>query len=285
MSLPGSGPDPSAVAAAVALGAAHGIRTEQARVLKDGSNLIVHLRPAPVVVRVATFTAAIRRDPLPNLEREVALASALVAAGASVAPPSPLLPAGPHVIDGWAMTAWAFVDHRPGIVPNPATAFAALDGLHGVMRAITIELPLLSPAVADLDLAIDFAVEHGLIPADEAHERRARRDRLVRDLLAAAPDRQALHGDAFPRNSLLTEGGVVWIDLEDCCSGPLAWDHAVLIRNAPDPALDRALRERDGDRALETAIALREEQASVWTILHDARRERRLANRAGDRPS
>lgn len=63
---------------------------------------------------------------------------------------------------------------------------------------------------------------------------------------------------------------------EDCCSGPVAWDHAVLIRSAPDPMVERELRARNGDVALETAMALREEQASVWMILHDARRNGRL---------
>jgi hypothetical protein len=80
------------LAAAVALGAAHGIVSVEPAILKDGSNVLVHLRPAPVVVRVATFTALIRDDPLPYLEREVQLASALVAVGASVAAPSRELP-------------------------------------------------------------------------------------------------------------------------------------------------------------------------------------------------
>jgi hypothetical protein len=269
------------VDAAVALGAAHGIATDDPRVLKDGSNLLVHLRPAPVVIRVATFTARIRRDPLPYLEREVRLATALVEEGAPVAPPSPLLPAGPHVIGGWAMTAWAYVDHVAGAAPDAAASFAALEALHDAMRrietdVIEIDLPLLGPAMADLDLAIAFAVEHGLIAVEDAAKRRARRDRLAAELLAAAVDRQPLHGDAFPQNSLVTGGGVVWIDLEDCCLGPAAWDHAVLLRRAPDATVERILRQRDGDRAIELATALREVQADVWTILHDARRDGRL---------
>jgi hypothetical protein len=267
--------------AAVALGAAHGIASDDPRVLKDGSNLLVHLRPAPVVVRVATFTGRIRRDPMPYLEREVRLVTALVDAGAAVAPPSPLLPAGPHVLDGWAMTAWAYVDHVAGATPDAATAYAALDALHDALRqidadGIDIGLPLLGPALADLDLALAFAVEHDLLSAADAADRRVRRDGLADALLAAAVDRQPLHGDAFPQNSLVTANGVVWIDFEDCCLGPAAWDHAVLLRRVPDPALERILRRRDGDRAIDVAIALREIQADVWTFLHEARREGRL---------
>ena len=53
----------SPLAAALALGAAHGLPVAEPVVLKDGSNLLVHLHPAPVVVRVATFTAFIRGEP------------------------------------------------------------------------------------------------------------------------------------------------------------------------------------------------------------------------------
>lgn len=80
MTPPGHAP----LAAAVALGVAHRIRSDEPRILKDGSNLLVHIQPAPVVIRVATFTALVRGDPLRFLEREVRLSSALVAAGAAV---------------------------------------------------------------------------------------------------------------------------------------------------------------------------------------------------------
>ena len=86
--------------AAVAVAREHGVRVDEPRVLKDGSNLLVHLEPAPVVIRVATFTARIRLDPLPWLAREVRLATALADVGAAVAPPSDAMPAGPHVRDG-----------------------------------------------------------------------------------------------------------------------------------------------------------------------------------------
>jgi phosphotransferase family enzyme len=266
----------SAVDAAVALGVAHGIGSDEPRVLKDGSNLVVHLHPAPVVVRVATFTGRIRGDPLPYLEHEVALTLALVAEGGAVAPPSPLIPPGPHRLGDWAMTAWAFVEHAAGAIPDDAAALVALDALHDVMRRVAIDLPLLNPATADLDLAIDFAIVQQLLTVEAAVALRIRRDDLLGELLAVTSDRQPLHGDAFPRNSLLTPAGVVWIDLEDCCEGPVAWDHAVLIWNTDDPSVERTLRDRAGNAPIEAAMALREIQAGVWRLLHDARREGRL---------
>jgi hypothetical protein len=263
--------------AAVALGRQHGIRVDEAHVLKDGSNLLVHLRPAPVVIRVATFTAWVRTDPVPYLRREVELTRALTDAGAPVAPASELLPPGPHVVDGWAMSATAFVEHEPGVVPSGQATLVALDELHRYLRRQAVHLPLLGPARDDLDLAWAALVRAGLLADAAVVVRRGERDRLVEELLAAAPEIQPLHGDAFPRNSLLGPGGVVWIDFEDACTGPVAWDHAVLIRQGRAPDLEPILRERDGDRAIDAAMALRGLQGEAWSLLHEARASGALA--------
>ena len=271
------GHEASALEAAAALAAAHQIQFNDLVVLKDGSNLLVHLAPAPVVLRIATFTARIRREPLPWLEREADLVTYLDAAGAAVMPPSDLMPVGPHVVGGWAMSAWRYVDHRPGAIPDGPSTLAALDELHEGLRGYPGDLPLLNPAADDLDRAIAFGVAEGLFGRDEADDLRGRRDAVLAEVLAAAPDRQALHGDAFPKNSLVTARGIVWIDFEDCCSGPIAWDHATLIRRIDDDVTASAIRRRHDPGLLEAAVALREIQASVWTVLHDARAEGRLS--------
>lgn len=264
------------LAAAVALGAAHRLPVAAPQILKDGSNLLVHLAPAPVVVRVATFTGRIRRDPLPYLEREVSLVSALASAGAPVTPPSPLIPPGPHVIDGWAMTALAYVPHMAGSVPGARAALAALDELHAALASIDIPLPVLGPAMADLDLATAFAVDQGLLDPVDAADLLAVRDDVARRLLRATTSRQALHGDAFPGNALIADGRVVWLDFEDACLGPVAWDHAILVRASDDPTIEAELARRDGAEVLDLAIELRGFQARVWRILHDARRNGQL---------
>ena len=271
-----TGPDLTPLAAVARLAATHRVRFDELIVLKDGSNLVVHLAPAPVVVRVATFTALIRLDPLPWLEREARLVSYLASIGAAVMSPSDLLPVGPHVVGGWAMSAWRYVDHRPGETPDDRSALAALDELHEAMRGYTGELPLLNPAADDLDRAIAFAVGQGLFSPDQADDIRGRRDGRFAEVVAAASDRQALHGDAFARNSLVTDAGIVWIDFEDCCSGPLVWDHAILYRRLEDEAVAAIIRRRHPPDALEAAVALRTLQADVWTVLHDARADGRL---------
>ena len=110
-----------------------------------------------------------------------------------------------------------------------------------------------------------------MIGIERADELRGRRDDLIAQLTSIAPDIQAQHGDAFPRNSLLTPTGVVWIDFEDCCSGPVLWDLAILIRQGGGEQVAEVVRGRHGLEAVEIAIALRGIQGEVWTILHDAR--------------
>jgi hypothetical protein len=66
-----------------------------AALLHDGVNVVLHLRPAPVVARIATLTPLLRPAVGRHFGRGVALAGALAAAGAPVVPPSDLLPPAP----------------------------------------------------------------------------------------------------------------------------------------------------------------------------------------------
>jgi hypothetical protein len=263
--------DEGPLGAALRLAAHHGVRVIDPVVLKHGSNLLVHLRPAPVVVRVATFTAVVRGDPWSCLAHEVALVTWLAAAGAAVMAPSPWVPPGPHLVDGWAMDAWAYVDHEAGAVPAPLAALDALFELHEVMRGYPGELPRLSPIGEDLERAVGTAVRLGIFTEDQAADTLGRRDALRTSVLAAGPVMPALHGDAFPRNALVTDRGIVWIDLEDACSGPAIWDLATLARRDGTPEVLARIGERHDPEALRAAIALRQVQADVWNALHDAR--------------
>ena len=260
--------------AAAAFAVEHGVRADRIGVLNDGSNLLVHLAPSPIVLRIATFTGRVRHESWPYLEREVALVSWLATAGAAVMPPSDLVPPGPHVVGGWAMSAWRYVEHERGAVPDAATAFHSLKDLHAIMRDYPGTLPLLNPVSDDLDRALRFCHDTGILGADDVAELTTRRNALRADLLRLAPDVQALHGDAFSRNALVTAAGIVWIDFEDCCSGPALWDLATLIRRDPDPVARAEIARRHGAEALDTAIALRQVQANVWIALHDARQAR-----------
>ena len=62
-----------AVAAARDVALAHSVACQDAVVLAGGSNVVVHLKPAPVVARVMTATAALHKDVETWLASEVAI--------------------------------------------------------------------------------------------------------------------------------------------------------------------------------------------------------------------
>jgi hypothetical protein len=258
-----------ALTAVASFARGHGLPVDDLVVLKNGSNLLVRIAPVPVVVRVATFTAFIRIDPLPWLQREVALGTHLAASGASVVGPSLELPPGPHPVGEWWLTAWQYVPHDSSAVADSVQVLAALDELRPALASFDGALPTYGPVGADLDAALDCCVRCSLLSVDEVAALRAQRDEL---LSAVAPlPRQAQHGDAHPRNVLVTPGGLMWNDLEDCCSGSPLWDLATLARRDSSGTVLSVARDRFGAEATETMVALRNIQASVWTLLHDAR--------------
>src|SRR5215210_8673014 len=101
----------SAVAAAQAVARAHGVACDEAVPIAAGSNVLVHLKPAPVVARVMTGTAVLHDDAEQWLAREVAVAAFVAERCDLVVPPTDILPPGPNEQDGLWMTFWKFVPH------------------------------------------------------------------------------------------------------------------------------------------------------------------------------
>src|SRR5712691_1898503 len=101
----------SAVDAALTVARAHGLPTDRARVVRDLTNVIVHLEPAPVVARVPVTLARLRGADW--FAREIELARFLTDAGAPIVPPAPDVDPGPHEHDGFHVTLWRYDDHDP----------------------------------------------------------------------------------------------------------------------------------------------------------------------------
>jgi hypothetical protein len=99
------------VAAAQAAAREHGVACDEAVRIAAGSNVLVHLKPAPVVARVMTGTAVVHDDAEQWLAREVAVGAFLAERTDPVVPPSDILPPRPHEQDGLWMTQWKFVPH------------------------------------------------------------------------------------------------------------------------------------------------------------------------------
>ena len=207
-----------------------GIRVDEPFVLADLFSLMVHLRPAPLVARVATCMPRLRTPIEDWLAREIAVTEYLSDQGASVVAPSRELSPGPHERDGYWISFWTYVLPDPERIPTADDCSVMLHDLHDVLRSYPGELPTLG--------ADDISRRAGAARPGRRRPGRGRRQLAARCCRATAcpfwespgGDLQPLHGDAHPGNLIATRGGdLVWIDFEDVCLGPVEWDLATII--------------------------------------------------------
>ena len=207
--LPGTA---EAVLASVACARGLGLPADDPVVIAEGYSVRVHLRPAPIVTRVVTVGRLLRPNPLPWLEREVAVAQHLAASGVPIVGPwdNP----GPHIADGLEASLWHWADHDSSQVSG-AQFGAMLGPLHRALESYSGDLPLLAGPLTDISTALATS-------SDPTLHRAA--DELL-PLVQTWP-RRPLHGDAHTGNVLMTPGGPLWTDFEDVCLGPVEWDLA-----------------------------------------------------------
>jgi Phosphotransferase enzyme family len=255
----------TAMTAARAVAAAHGLRGIEPHLVHDGVNVVLHLTPAPVIARVATLTRLVRPDGLTPFTREVSLAATLAAAGAPVVPPSDLLPPGPHRHEGTVLSFWTHVTVLPE-APGPAEVAAAFTELHGHLAERPVVGTPLDTPLGDLQTFLARASAWGIPESDLT----ALEARLADLRPALAGPARRLHGDTHPGNLLATPAGWRWTDLEDTCSGPLAWDLACLRstgRLDGRAALD-ALPDAPSDADLAPWLELRRLHGAAWRVVH-----------------
>lgn len=236
-----------------------GLRVTDAEVLADGSNVLVRLRGAEVVARVATVTALVRPGVRDWLARDVALARWLAERGAPVV--TPIDEAGPYDLAGTAVTLWRYLPHEKDVQPGPAEATRALAELHEVMADYPGELPADGP-LGDTRRAVELLAGH--VDDETRHALLAETDELAA-AIAGLPTRP-LHGDSHRWNLLVTADGPVWNDFEDTWRGPLGWDLACLDASGGanrDEALATypTLPSRD---ELDLCLRLRQVFGVVW---------------------
>lgn len=270
-----------ALTAAGTVATAHGLSADDAVVVSAGSNVLVHLRPAPVVARVMTGTVALHRDPHRWLMRETSVLQFLEPTGLAVSP-SRLIAPGPHESHGLWMT---FTEWLPD-----ADLATGLDDAHELGRRLRNLHDALLPFQGDLgDLGeLRARVERLLIqlrPGD------AREAAAIASLGARLSDvgasvfesnlpSQALHGDVSLRNLLRTPQRFVWNDFEDTFRGPVHWDLASYVGSLRDhqasPGVVREMLDGYGwgdEKELAPFLAAQDVYDEIWRM-YDRRRRR-----------
>jgi hypothetical protein len=248
----------SPVEVAVTAATSIGVVCDEPVVLHNGSNVVVHLRPAPVVARVATLTARLRPGIEAWFERDALVARHLVSRG--VLATRPLVAALP--VDGFVVGLWEYSPHDPSYVISPDEVAGRLFDLHEALADLSCDLPLLGPC-DDLERAFPLV----RVPASVLAAFRAENARL-RSALSPFPVRP-LHGDAHPGNLLATPAGLMWNDFEDTWRGPLGWDLACLAKSGrlDGAAAVAAYPGSVSEEELATCVELRELFAVVWRFV------------------
>jgi hypothetical protein len=222
----------SAVAAAVEIARAHGVRCEQPVVLRQAWHVLVHLAPSPVVARVSSGIPFPEGPKPEDVVRELHVARHAARGGAPVIPPLEDPEPGPHHRGAHIVTFWRYVRPQGQVDPR-----AAGRGLRHIHEALGDYEDLALPARGHGD---DVHAMLEAVPESADVE-------LLRTLAARSSEveGQALHGDAHLDNVLRAGRLQYWHDLESACRGPREYDLAALVlrdrSQGEDPAARAAL--------------------------------------------
>jgi hypothetical protein len=157
---------------------------------------------------------------------EVELAQRLAESGSPVAALEPRVEPRVYERDGFVVTLWTYYEPVTPRAVSPADYANALERLHAGMRKLDVPTPHFTDRV---EQAQQLVANRDHTPALSDADRVLLGDTL-RSLRRVIGERgaaeQHLHGEPHPGNLLSTKNGLLFIDLETCCRGPVEFDLA-----------------------------------------------------------
>lgn len=223
---------PRAIGACTAVATACALPVDDAVVLNSSNRLAVHLRPCDVLARVAPRT---RQD---GAEIEVEVAGRLAETDAPLATLDPRVEPRVYEQDDYAVTLWTYYEPVPSHDIAPDEYASALERLHAGMRQADLTggwLPHFMDRVDEATRLIDDPTNNpDIAGADRELVGTALRTMTVA-IAGRGASEQVLHGEPHPGNVLRTREGLLFVDLETCCRGPVEFDiaHATVRPNGP----------------------------------------------------
>jgi hypothetical protein len=217
-----------ALAAVRSTASALDLTADEAIVLHDSNKLTARLLPCDVVARVAPRAHQVASF-------EVELAQRLAEAESPVAALEPRVKPRVYQRDGFDVTLWTYYEPVTSGEVSPADYASALERLHAGMRKLDVRTPHFTDRV---EAAQRLAESSNLTPelADADRELLVSTLRSRRQAIGErGAAEQLLHGEPHPGNVLSTKTGLVFIDLETCCRGPVEFD----LAHVPEDVSDR----------------------------------------------
>ena len=208
-----------AVAAAMSVASSLDLTADGAIVLQNSNKLTLRLLPCDVLARVAPVAHQVSRF-------EVELAQRLAEAGCPVAVLDPRVDPRVYERDGFAVTLWTYYEPAAPREVSPAGYASALERLHGGMRKVDIPAPHFTDRVEQAQQLV-ASPDRTPALADADRELLGGTLRSLRRVIGdSGAAEQLLHGEPHPGNLLTTKKGLLFIDLETCCRGPVEFDLA-----------------------------------------------------------
>jgi aminoglycoside phosphotransferase (APT) family kinase protein len=208
-----------ALAAAMSIVSALGLPVDDVIVLHDSNKLTVRLLPCDIVARVAPMAYQ-------GAQFEIGLARQLAEIRSPVAALDPRAEPRVYERDGFVVTLWTYYKPVAPREVSPSGYANGLERLHAGMRQLEVRTPHFTDRV---EAAQRLAESSNLTP-DLADADRELLITTLRSRRQAIADRggaeQLLHGEPHPGNVLSTKSGLLFIDFETCCRGPVEFDLA-----------------------------------------------------------
>ena len=207
-----------AITATAALSSELGLVVDEARIVGNSNKLGLRLLPCDVFARVA-FSGQ------EAFQFEIEIARELTEIGSPVASLDTRVEPRIFERDGFAFTLWRHYE-QPAIAPSAATYAKALEELHAGMAQLDVVAPHFSDRVGEAQRLLK---NQDRTPRLEDADRELLLETL-RDCVSRIYERssceQLLHGEPHPGNVLSTAAGLLFIDFETCCGGPVEFDLA-----------------------------------------------------------
>jgi len=208
-----------AVAAAMSTASSLDLTVDDVIVLHDSNKLTLRLLPCDVLARVAPGAHQVAQF-------EIDLAQRLAESGSPVAALEPRVEPRVYEHDAFVITLWTYYEAATPQVASPADYANALGRLHAGMRKLDVPTRHFTDRV---EQAQQLVASRDHTPALDDAGRELLGDTL-RSLRRVIGERggvdQLLHGEPHPGNVLTTKNGLLFIDLETCCRGPVEFDLA-----------------------------------------------------------
>jgi hypothetical protein len=207
------------VTAAMSIASSLDLAVDDAIVLHDSNKLTLRVLPCDVVARVAPVAHQVAQF-------ELDLAQRLAESGCPVAALESRVEPRVYERDGFVVTLWTYYESAAPREVSPADYAAALERLHAGMRQLDVPAPHFTDRV---ESAQQLVASRDHTPALADADRKLLGDTL-RDLRRVIGEcggaEQLLHGEPHPGNVLTTKNGLLFVDLETCCRGPVEFDLA-----------------------------------------------------------